>query len=43
MAGTRAPLHLGGPLGAIGLGCVGGAVALAEASALPVKMEASTE
>lgn len=32
MAGTRAPLHLGGPLGAIGLGCVGGAVALAIAA-----------
>ena len=28
MTGTRAPLHLGGPLGALGLGCVGGAVAL---------------
>jgi len=32
MAGTRAPLHLGGPLGALGLGCVGGAVALAIAA-----------
>jgi plasmid stabilization system protein ParE len=32
MAGTRAPLHLGGPLGALGLGCVGGAVALAVAA-----------
>lgn len=32
MAQTRAPLHLGGPLGAIGLGCVGGAVALAIAA-----------
>lgn len=32
MPGTRAPLHLGGPLGAIGLGCVGGAVALAIAA-----------
>jgi hypothetical protein len=32
MAELRAPLHLGGPLGAIGLGCVGGAVALAMAA-----------
>jgi hypothetical protein len=32
MTGTRAPLHLGGPLGALGLGCVGGAVALAIAA-----------
>jgi len=32
MAGVRAPLHLGGPLGALGLGCVGGAVALAVAA-----------
>ena len=32
MEGTRAPLHLGGPLGALGLGCVGGAVALAIAA-----------
>lgn len=32
MTGTRAPLHLGGPLGALGLGCVGGAVALAVAA-----------
>lgn len=32
MAGSRAPLHLGGPLGALGLGCVGGAVALAIAA-----------
>jgi hypothetical protein len=32
MAGVRAPLHLGGPLGALGLGCVGGAVALAIAA-----------
>jgi len=32
MAHSRAPLHLGGPLGAIGLGCVGGAVALAIAA-----------
>lgn len=32
MAKARAPLHLGGPLGAIGLGCVGGAVALAIAA-----------
>ncbi len=29
MAQSRAPLHLGGPLGALGLGCVGGAVVLA--------------
>lgn len=29
MTSTRAPLHLGGPLGALGLGCVGGAIALA--------------
>lgn len=29
MTGTRAPLHLGGPLGALGLGCFAGAVALA--------------
>lgn len=32
MPGVRAPLHLGGPLGALGLGCVGGAVALAIAA-----------
>lgn len=32
MTSTRAPLHLGGPLGALGLGCVGGAVALAIAA-----------
>lgn len=32
MTGSRAPLHLGGPLGALGLGCVGGAVALAVAA-----------
>ncbi|MEQ9506590.1 MAG: hypothetical protein RLO80_10005 [Hyphomonas sp.] len=32
MTKTRAPLHLGGPLGALGLGCVGGAVALAIAA-----------
>src|SRR3990167_1423724 len=32
MVHSRAPLHLGGPLGAIGLGCVGGAVALAIAA-----------
>lgn len=29
MPGSRAPLHLGGPLGALGLGCFGGAAALA--------------
>lgn len=32
MSTTRAPLHLGGPLGALGLGCFGGAVALAVAA-----------
>lgn len=32
MTQARAPLHLGGPLGALGLGCVGGAVALAVAA-----------
>jgi hypothetical protein len=32
MSQSRAPLHLGGPLGALGLGCVGGAVALAVAA-----------
>lgn len=29
MTGSRIPLHLGGPLGALGLGCFAGAVALA--------------
>lgn len=29
MPGSRAPLHLGGPLGALGLGCFAGAAALA--------------
>lgn len=32
MAGSRAPLHLDGPLGVIGLACVGGAIALAIAA-----------
>lgn len=32
MTSTRAPLHLGGPLGALGLGCFGGAVALTVAA-----------
>lgn len=32
MAGTGGSLHLGGPLGALGLGCLGGALALAIAA-----------
>jgi hypothetical protein len=32
MAGSRAPLHLDGPIGVIGLACVAGAVALAIAA-----------